>query len=106
MRGRVIRKAGHAAVINNQNSILRYLLFPLEHRCKTDAVEGGSPIDVDFAKIKERGKNVLYLSKTTNIARFTQASVGPTDKTGHPMHSLPDLGLFSPHPGIEILRSE
>ena len=51
MRGRVIRKAGHAAVINDEDSIFRYFLFSLEYGGETDAVKGGLFLGLNFTKI-------------------------------------------------------
>ena len=106
MRGWVIRKTGHAAVIDDQDSIIRHLLFPTENGGETDAVKGGLFLGLDLAKIKQRGQNVLYLSKATDVAGFSKISLGPTDETGHAVPSLPDLGFLPPHPGIEILGTK
>ena len=106
MGRRVIRKAGHAAVIDDEDSIFGHLLFSLKHGGETNAVKSGLFLGLDFAKIEQCGQNVLYLREATDVARFPKLSFGPANETRHAVPTLPDLGFLPPHPGIEILGAK
>ena len=43
------------------------------------------------------------MGQATDVARLSKPAFGPTDKAGHAVSALPDLGFLTPHPGIEIL---
>ena len=103
VRGRVIREPGHPTIIDDEDSIFGNPRFPLKNWSQAHTVEGGFFAGLDLAKIQQGGKDVLNLSQATDVARFPQASLGPTNKAGHAVSALPDLGFLAPHPGIEIL---
>ena len=56
-----------------------------------------------MAKIQQGGKDVLNLGQATDGTRLSKPAFGPTDKAGHAVAALPDLGFLTSHSGIEIL---
>ncbi len=102
----IIREPGHPAVINDEDAVVRYLPLAPENGGQTHAVELGPFPGLDLAKIQQGGQDVLNLGQATYVARLPKPAFGPTDKAGHAVSALPDLGFLSSHPGIEILRAK